>query len=390
MKGGLMRIVGMCVGLVVFLTGPDGVRAAEAGPLLAQIKAVRAEGGGNPDAAKAWRELVKLGPDVLTDILSAFDDDNPISANWLRAAVDAIAERELAARRSLPAAKLETFVLDTRQPGTARRLAYDWLARVDSTASARLIPGMLNDPAGELRRDAVALVIQEAKQRLEQDDKPGATAAFARALAAARDRDQVIEIAAQLKKLGIAVDLAAQFGFIRDWRVMGPFDNTGGVGFKAVYPPELKVDLEARLEGKKGTQVRWTEFSTTEPFGLVDLNRAIGKHMGATGYAFAAVNSPTEQEVQIRAGSNNSIKVFLNGQAIFAHEEYHHGQGMDQYVARGKLKAGRNEILVKVCQNEQTESWAQTWSFQLRVCDRLGGTVPVTVATDKVVTGGGQ
>jgi hypothetical protein len=48
---------------------------------------------------------------------------------------------------------------------------------------------------------------------------------------------------------------------------------------------------------------------------------------------------------------------------------------MDQHVGRGTLKAGRNEILVKVCQNEQTDSWAQQWSFQLRVTDALGGAV---------------
>jgi hypothetical protein len=47
------------------------------------------------------------------------------------------------------------------------------------------------------------------------------------------------------------------------------------------------------------------------------------------------------------------------------------------------LKAGRNEILIKVCQNEQTDAWAQKWSFQLRVCDALGGAVPLTVVTEK-------
>jgi hypothetical protein len=101
--------------------------------------------------------------------------------------------------------------------------------------------------------------------------------------------------------------------------------------------------------------------------------------MGAAGYAFAAVHSPKEQPVEIRIGSNNAIKVFLNGQVAYAHEEYHHGQKMDQYVAPVTLTAGRNEILVKVCQNEQTEDWAQSWSFQLRICDGVGTAVPVEV-----------
>ena len=29
-------------------------------------------------------------------------------------------------------------------------------------------------------------------------------------------------------------------------------------------------------------------------------------------------------------------------------------------------------ILVKACQNEQTEKWTVEWEFQLRVCDSTG------------------
>ena len=48
---------------------------------------------------------------------------------------------------------------------------------------------------------------------------------------------------------------------------------------------------------------------------------------------------------------------------------------MDQYVSTGVLKPGRNVILLKVCQNEQDQSWAQDWKFQLRVCDATGTAV---------------
>jgi hypothetical protein len=54
---------------------------------------------------------------------------------------------------------------------------------------------------------------------------------------------------------------------------------------------------------------------------------------------------------------------------------------MDQYAATGMLRAGRNELLIKVCQNEQTEEWAQEWSFHARVCDKAGTAVPIKVLT---------
>src|SRR5439155_2426123 len=71
--------------------------ATETGSPIAQIKAVGKEGKGNVEAAKAWQELVRQGPDVLPDVLAGLDDASPRAANWLRAAVGAVAERALTA-----------------------------------------------------------------------------------------------------------------------------------------------------------------------------------------------------------------------------------------------------------------------------------------------------
>ena len=98
----------------------------------------------------------------------------------------------------------------------------------------------------------------------------------------------------------------------------------------------------------------------------------------------AACPASAVRKPEIRAGSNNAIRIFLNGKEVYGREEYHHGMQMDQHVARAVLRAGRNEILIKVCQNEQTDDWAQLWSFQLRVCDYLGAAAPVTNVTEKV------
>src|SRR5262249_43907694 len=149
------------------------------------------------------------------------------AANWLRTAVDAIAEHELAAGKALPTGKLEEFVRQTSHTGPARRLAYEWLTRADPTAPDRLLPGMLDDRSTALRRDAVARALKEVEKILQKGDKPAATAAFQKVFAAALDRDQVDETAKQLKALGVEVDLAAHFGFLRKWLLVGPFDSSG-------------------------------------------------------------------------------------------------------------------------------------------------------------------
>ena len=70
--------------------------------------------------------------------------------------------------------------------------------------------------------------------------------------------------------------------------------------------------------------------------------------------------------------TTNANKIWLNGELLSANKVYHAGQKMDQYIGLGTLKAGRNTILVKICQNEQKEEWAQDWDFQLRACDATG------------------
>jgi hypothetical protein len=246
-----------------------------------------------------------------------------------------------------------------------------------------LLPEMLGDPGQELRRDAVAAALTDAQTLLTKDDKEAATAAFQKLFAAARDRDQVDIIAGRLKGLGVMVDMPAHFGVIQRWLVASPFDNSGSKGFAVAYPPEQKIDLDAVYKGKDGAAVRWQQVASTDPYGLVDINKQVGKHMGAVAYAFAAVESPEEQPVQIRATSNNAVKLFLNGKEIFFREEYHHGVRFDQHTGNGILKRGRNEILIKVCQNEQKDDWAQGWTFQLRVCDAIGGAVPMKVLAEK-------
>jgi hypothetical protein len=385
-----MRLLssGPVLGVALLLLPLPGA-AQEVGPLAAHIKAVGKEGRGSEEAARAWKELTRRGPDALVAILAEMDGCSPVPANYLRAAVDAIAERTLAAGKPLPADRLEAFLRDRRHDGAPRRLAYDWLVRVDATAPKRLLPGMLDDPGAELRRDAVDVVLKEAQEQLDRKDRKSATRTFQKALAAARDLEQVKLIAKQLKDLGVPVDLTKQLGFVTHWSVIGPFDNSGGAGYFKTFPPERGVDLAAAYAGKGGKEVRWQRLVAAEPLATVDLNRALGKLKGVTGYAFAAVVSPTERPVEIRAASNNAVRIYLNGKQVFGREEYHHGMALDQHVGRGVLKAGRNEILVKVCQNEQTDSWAELWSFQLRVCDALGGRVPLT-ADDVRPAAGGQ
>ncbi len=374
-------LYGQIMGLLLL---PASLQAGSASAeALARLKTVGREGAGNVVAADAWKEVVRLGPSALPEVLAAMDDADATSANWLRTAVDAIAERSLAAGKPLPAEQLEQFVRQTRHTGASRRLAYEWLCRADPAAPSRLLPNMLQDPGRELRRDAVAAVLTDAQARLEKGDKDAARAAYRKALTDACDKDQVDLIAKHLKELGVKIDLEAHFGFVRQWLLVAPFDNTEDAGFNTAYAPEKGVDPTAVYKGKKGVEARWTSFTTSAPYAVVDLNKALGKQQGIVAYAYAVIQSPADRPIQVRAGSPNGIKIFLNGKEVYHRDEYHHGVEVDQHIANAVLKAGRNELLVKVCQNEQKEDWAQNWNFQVRLCDAVGTAVPYTQAPVK-------
>jgi len=111
---------------------------------------------------------------------------------------------------------------------------------------------------------------------------------------------------------------------------------------------------------------------TDEKYGLVDLTKVTEPQKGSVTYAYTVFTSDKDQTVDLRLGTPNAWKLWVNGEFVFGREEYHRGMAIDQYRMRAKLKQGPNQILLKICQNEQTEDWAQRWQFQLRVCDSTG------------------
>lgn len=361
-----------------WLAGQQPTAATEIQPLLKTLHAVAPKGVGNREAAQAWEKLVQTDAAQLPTILAALDQANPLAANWIRSGVDAIAERQLQRGARLPTAELERFVGDRRHAPHARRLAYEWLVRVDPSARQRVFGSlgskMLNDPSLEMRRDAVTQVFDEAARLEKEQRNSEATALFQRGLTAARDPDQIRLLADRLRRLGQTVDLVRQFGFVVRWKLIGPFDNVGGKGFDAVYGPEKELNLGAACPGKRG-EVRWIDYVSTDQFGVVDLNKALGEEKGVAGYATAEFYSDSRREVEFRMTSFNALKLWLNGALVFRQPVYHSGSQLDQWVARGVLQPGKNTILLKISQNEQTQDWARVWGFQLRVCDELGGAV---------------
>ena len=78
------------------------------------------------------------------------------------------------------------------------------------------------------------------------------------------------------------------------------------------------------------------------------------------------MNSPDERKVELRFGTGNQTKFWLNGEAVFTHSESR-SIAMDQDTIPVTLKPGENSILVKVCSED-----TYFLGFYLRITDTDG------------------
>lgn len=349
---------------------------------IAAIKSVKKEGQGNDDAGPAWKALVSKGGAALMPTLAAFDDSNPTSANWLRAAVDAIVENEKTAGRKLPAERLLDFATDTKRAPSARRIAYELLVSQEPAARAKLLPGFLNDKSPDLRRDA----IEAELEKIEKDNSSTSRADLEKLFTFTRDRDQVLLLEKKIAAKGGKVGVTEHFGFLTQASIVGPFDAPGSKGYETAYPADTAKDASGKFKGKGGVEIAWKPVSTTDKFGTFDLTKLLDKHKNAVAYALAVVVAENEMPCDIRATGPNAVKIFLNGKELAGREEYHHGDPLDATIGKGMLKKGENVVVLKVCQNDQKESFAQLWQFQVRLCDDTGG--PLTGAAQLITENG--
>jgi hypothetical protein len=321
-------------------------------------------------ARSAVQKTVAEGAVNLLPLLNAFQGATPLGANWLRSAFQSISAAESKAGRELPASEFTKFILDTKNSAAARRLAYESLLKQDATLEERFIPGLLQDAHPDFRRDAVARLLVQATEV----EGELAVQLFRTALKGAVHKDQVTIIAGALGAAGDPVDLQKHFGFLPAWKIVGPFDNREMKGYAEAYPPESELDLAATYDGQLG-EVSWADISTDDSYGAVDIAGQIENFKGSLMYSVTTFRSAEKQAAELRLGTPNAWKLWVNGELVFEREEYHRGTRMDQFRIPVSLQAGDNTIMLKVCQNEQEQDWAQDYTYQLRVCDSSGAAI---------------
>ncbi len=195
---------------------------------------------------------------------------------------------------------------------------------------------------GEQRRRAVALL--SGLQDAHPSPEVRAHAAWLQARLLWGRGDPEGSRAAR-RALGLGLDLA----------VIGPFDNDQGKGYDAVYPPEEEIDISGTYHGSR-VDVRWRPRPPRAPDqGVYELEQLFTPTRWSVAYAVGAVEAPAAGAYELRIGSTDPLKVWVNGTLVFEAERLADSLLFDQLVLPVQLVAGANRVLLKSAQ--RTGSW---------------------------------
>lgn len=162
-------------------------------------------------------------------------------------------------------------------------------------------------------------------------------------------------------------------GFIKYWLVLAPIPSekemAGGAEISAERLPD-EARLRPRADERvkvKGKDLVWKRFRSSD--FAIDFKKAVEGERGedAVAYAVCYVHAPEERkDVKLFVGTNDQGKVWLNGQAVFAHEKSRTLKKDNDVVSGLTLRQGENVVLLKVA-NERGN-----WQGCLRFGDASG------------------
>ncbi len=160
---------------------------------------------------------------------------------------------------------------------------------------------------------------------------------------------------------------------LRDFLVIGPFDDPDGSAFAAPFPPERAIDLEASVPVRGGS-ARWERFAGAGD--SIDLDAHFAPdHESAVAYALTFVECPTEREAILELGFDEGLQAFLNGESVFRSRTAEREALFSQERVRVTLRAGTNRLLIKSAQS------SGPWRFTAELTDKDGFTFPDVTAS---------
>ena len=124
------------------------------------------------------------------------------------------------------------------------------------------------------------------------------------------------------------------------WYMIGPFLSENHNAFSEVFPPEREIALRKTYENGKFAWVKHAEWENGKIIELPRLNYC------AT-YLYRSVTVPRDTTISVYLGSDDGIQVWVDRKLVLQ-DSATRGAGPNQDTALLPLRAGRNELLMKI------------------------------------------
>jgi HEAT repeat protein len=246
--------------------------------------------------------------------------------------------------------------------------ALSGIALIGDPKSLPIVQEYLRRP--EPPYEAFAAVVAIANSLAQKGNKSEAVELLKSALAKRMPRDLGFQAAQILARLGEDPSaMPRQSGFIVRWWLLGPLPNPDNRAFDQAFIDETGVPNLNELVRLDRRQLRWQEYRTIDPQGIVDLRRIFRQTEDVACYAYTEFVVENEMEAELRVGSDDSVKVWLNGKLVHQFGGMR-GLSVDQDRIRVKLQKGINRLLLKVTQG------GGGWEFCVRLVDLQGNPIP--------------
>jgi hypothetical protein len=237
----------------------------------------------------------------------------------------------------------------------AKRAVLSGLANVRSLEALELAGSYLEDAA--LQGEAAAAVIRIAGSTRTGHARQ--TKVVLEKVIRTTDNDSLRE---QAQKL---IGEIKQFeDYITEWEVSGPYAK------EDAGPSDL-FDVVFAPEKGQGEQAQWRIMPAgtdgAKPW-LLELDKALGGS-DCVGYLRSHIWSAQEQTARLLVGSNDGIKVWLNGKVVHSNNVIR-TISRDEDVVEVTLKAGWSPLMMKITQN------GGQWSACARLQSPDGGGLP--------------
>jgi len=161
------------------------------------------------------------------------------------------------------------------------------------------------------------------------------------------------------KARAVLNELDKRVGFIISWQISGPYTESGKGGvalFDTVFAPEAA-----------GGQAQWQMLPPSEDASSPWLMNIEKLFTGADRvvYARTVITAQNDTDAVFEIGSDDGVKVWLNGQLVHAKNEARPVVPADDKTAV-KLVKGDNTVLMKITQQ------SGNWGFCLRITNPDG------------------